>query len=65
MKDLTELLTVKTMYTNYLDMGLDACKSFNNTPMEDEVMKKFYLEQSQKYHYKAEALKQVLDLLED
>tara|TARA_R110001606_G_scaffold91861_1_gene204516 strand:+ start:742 stop:939 length:198 start_codon:yes stop_codon:yes gene_type:complete len=65
MKDLTELLTVKTMYTNYLEMGLDACKSFNNTPLEDQVMKEFYLKQSQKYQHKAEALKQVLDLLED
>ena len=56
---------IKAMYSNYLEMGLDACKSFNNTPLEDEVMKKFYLEQSQKYHHKAEALKTVLDLLED
>ena len=61
----TELVTVKAMYRNYLEMGLDACKSFNNTPIEDQVTKEFYLNRSQKYQYKAEALKTVIDLIED
>ena len=65
MENSTELVTIKTMYKHYLEMGLDACKSFNNTPMEDQVMKEFYLKQSQKYQYKAEALKTVIDLIED
>ena len=61
----TELVTIKAMYSNYLEMGLDACNSFNNTPLEDQVMKDFYLSQSQKYQHKAEALKTVIDLIED
>ena len=64
MENSTELVTIKAMYSNYLEMGLDSCKSFNDTPMEDQVIKKFYLEQSQKYQHKAEALKTVIDLIE-
>tara|TARA_R100000541_G_scaffold14382_2_gene23824 strand:- start:547 stop:762 length:216 start_codon:yes stop_codon:yes gene_type:complete len=56
---------IKAMYSNYLEMGLDACNSFNNTPLEDELMKDFYAKESKKYQHKAEALKTVLDLLDD
>jgi len=65
MENSTELVTIKAMYSNYLEMGLEACTSFNDTPIEDQVMKEFYLEQSKKYQHKAEALKTVMDLLED
>ena len=56
---------IKAMYSNYLEMGLDTCNSFNETPLEDEVMKDFYAKESKKYQHKAEALKQVLDLLDN
>ena len=64
MENKTEILTIKTMYKHYLEMGLEACTSFNNTPMEDQVTKEFYLNRSQKYQHKAEALKTVIDLIE-
>ena len=65
MENSTELVTIKTMYKHYLEMGLESCASFNNTPIEDQVTKEFYLNRSQKYQYKAEALKTVIDLIED
>lgn len=59
-----QITAITSMYSNYLEMGLDACNSFNNTPLEDELMKDFYAKESKKYQHKAEALKTVLDLLD-
>ena len=35
---------ITAMYRNYLEMGLNACNSFNNTPLEDELMKEIEAE---------------------
>ncbi len=56
---------IKAMYSNYLKMGLDACNSYNETPKDQTLTLDFHAKESKKYQYKAESLKQVLDLLDN
>lgn len=55
---------IKAMYSNYLEMGLDACNSYNQTPKDQTLTLEFHAKESKKYQHKAEALKTVLDLLD-
>jgi len=62
----TEILSFAyAMHKNYLDIVGENIKNYQKTSVDETVMKKFYLDETQKYLHKGQAILKMIDHLHE
>ena len=65
MENETIRIYLETTNKNYIDMANEAIECFDNEPIENKVMKDFFLKKGTEYTNKAEAILKVIEFMSE
>ena len=65
MKNETLKIYLETTHKNYLNMANEALRCVDNEPIENKVMRDFFLKKATQYTSKAEAILKVIEFISE